>query len=44
MDGKASDFIHGELWTVNLPVNIYSDPDSARIKQTVPKNSRIMVG
>lgn len=37
--GTADEFIGGELWSMNLPVNVYSGPDTTKFVYAIPKNS-----
>jgi len=37
--GSADDFIGGDLWSLNLPISVYSGADTTRFVYSIPKNS-----
>ena len=39
MEYSANEFIGGELWTTNTPVNVYSGTDTTKFVYSIPKNS-----
>ena len=36
---SADNFIGGELWAKNLPISVYSGPDTTKFVYAIPKNS-----